>query len=93
VRSKPDARRAVYRITDNILGFWLSLVEPFREFIVWGIGSDVAEIIEDGFGDFMGRRWEEAFRRHLATTALGDPRLRPVAGIGEFWKPGPATGR
>jgi len=88
VRSKPDARRAVYRITDNFLGFWLSLVEPFREYIVWGIGADVAEIIEDGFADFMGPRWEEAFRRHLVTVALADPRLRPVAGIGEFWKAG-----
>jgi hypothetical protein len=88
VRSKPDARRAAYRITDNFLGFWLSLVEPFREYIVWGIGSDVAEIIEDGFADFMGPRWEEAFRRHLVTVALEDPRLRPVAGIGEFCWPG-----
>jgi len=88
VRSKSDARRAVYRITDNFLGFWLSLVEPFREYIVWGIGSGVAEIIEDGFSGFMGPRWEEAFRRHLVTVAQEDARLRPAAGIGEFWKPG-----
>jgi uncharacterized protein len=88
VRSKPDARRAVYRVSDNFLDFWLSLVEPFREYIVWGIGSDVAAIIEDSFSDFMGLRWEEAFRRHLTQVAMSDPRLRPVAGIGEFWKPG-----
>jgi AAA+ ATPase superfamily predicted ATPase len=88
VRAKPDARRAVYRITDNFLDFWLSLVEPFREYIVWCLGSDVAAIIDDGFSDFMGRRWEEAFRRHLVTVANEDPRLRPAAGIGEFWKPG-----
>lgn len=88
VRSKPDARRAVYRVADNFLDFWLSLVEPFRENIAWGMGSDVAAIIEDGFSDFMGRRWEEAFRRHLAGVAQADDRLRPVAGIGQFWKPG-----
>lgn len=88
VRAKPDTRRAVYRVADNFLDFWLALVEPFREYIVWGIGSDVAAIIEDGFGDFIGLRWEEAFRRHLAEVAREDQRLRPVAGIGEFWKPG-----
>lgn len=93
VRAKPDMRRAVYRITDNFLDFWLALVEPFREYIVWGIGPDMAVIIEEGFSDFMGPRWEEAFRRHLATVAQEDSRLRPVAGIGEFWKPGPQGGK
>lgn len=88
VPAKLDVRRAVYRVTDNFLDFWLSLIEPFREYIVWGMGPDMAEIIEDGFGDFMGPRWEEAFRRHLVTVARDDPRLRPAAGIGEFWKPG-----
>lgn len=88
VRAKPDSRRAVYRVADNFLDFWLSLVEPFREYIVWGIGSGVAAIIEEGFSDFMGRRWEEAFRRHLTGVAQEDGRLRPVAGIGEFWKTG-----
>ncbi|MGH3282953.1 MAG: DUF234 domain-containing protein, partial [Trebonia sp.] len=88
VRAKPDTRRAVYRVNDNFLDFWLSLVEPFRKYIVWGVGTDVAAIIEDSFSDFMGGRWEEAFRRHLALIAMEDPRLRPVAGLGEFWKPG-----
>lgn len=88
VRAKPDTRRAVYRVADNFLDFWLSLVEPLREYIVWGIGPGVAAIIEEGFSDFMGPRWEEAFRRHLAEVALHDDRLRPVAGIGEFWRPG-----
>lgn len=88
VRAKSDARRASYRISDNFLDFWLSLVEPFREYIAWGTGADVAEIIEDSFSDFMGDRWEEAFRKHLALVAMADPRLRPVAGFGEFWKPG-----
>lgn len=88
VRAKPDERRAVYRINDNFLDFWLSLVEPYREHIAWGIGPGMAEVIEEGFADFMGPRWEEAFRRHLATVAQHDPRLGPAAGIGEFWKPG-----
>lgn len=88
VRSKPDTRRAVYRVADNFLDFWLSLVEPYREYIAWGIGSGMAAIIEDGFSDFMGVRWEEAFRRYLAEVAQADDRLRPVSGIGEFWRPG-----
>jgi hypothetical protein len=93
VRAKRDARRALYRITDNFLDFWLSLVEPFREYIVWGIGPGMAQIIEDGFSDFMGPRWEEAFRKHLALVAEQDPRLRPAAAIGEFWKPGTQNGQ
>ena len=48
----------------------------------------MAEIIECGFSDFRGRRWEEAFRMPLVTVAREYPRLRPAAGIGEFWKPG-----
>jgi uncharacterized protein len=92
VRAKPDTRRAYYRITDNFLDFWLSLVEPYRELIAWGVGSGIADIIEEGFSQFMGPRWEEAFRRHLAVTAQNDPRSRPVAGIGEFWKQAPKTG-
>lgn len=86
VRAKPDSRRVVYRIADNFLAFWLSLVEPSYEYITWGLGTGMAAIIEDGFSDFMGRRWEEAFRRHLAVAAQEDPRFQPVAGIGEYWK-------
>jgi uncharacterized protein len=88
VRAKQDNRKAVYRVNDNFLDFWLSLVEPYREYIAWGVGTDVAAIIEDSFSDFMGRRWEEAFRRHLAFAAMEDSRLRPVSGIGLFWKTG-----
>jgi len=84
VRAKADARRGYYRIADNFLDFWLSQVEPYREIIVAGIGSDVAAIIDEHFGDYMGPRWEEAFRAHLAL--LDDARVRPVAAIGEFWK-------
>jgi AAA+ ATPase superfamily predicted ATPase len=86
IRSKPDAKTNYYRVADNFLDFWLSQVEPFREFIVAGIGTDIAAIIEEQFSDFMGPRWEEAFRAHLAT--VDDGRIRPVAGIGEFWKKG-----
>jgi AAA+ ATPase superfamily predicted ATPase len=84
IGTKPDDRRAYYRIADNFLDFWLSQVEPFRELIVAGVGSDIAAIAEERFGDFMGPRWEEAFRAHLATVT--DARVKPIAGIGEFWK-------
>lgn len=86
VRAKPDTRRAIYRVADNFLDFWLSLVEPQREHIAWGNGPDAAAIIEQGFSDFMGPRWEQAFRGHLLEVARTDERLRPVAAVGEFWK-------
>jgi hypothetical protein len=86
VRAKPDARRAYYRVADNFLAFWLSIVEMHRPAIVRGLGRDVVQVVLEQFDDFMGDRWEEAFRAHLTSEAPNHPRLRPVVGVGQFWR-------
>ena len=62
--------------------------ERLPEQVMRAIATSHTSFSEEGFSDFMGQRWEEAFRRHLAEVAQEDDRLRPVAGIGEFWMPG-----
>jgi hypothetical protein len=86
VRSGSDSRRALYRIADNFLAFWLTVVEPHRSSIAQGLGPEVARAMEQQLDDFMGDRWEEAFRTHLVRVAprLGLP--EPVVQVGRFWK-------
>jgi uncharacterized protein len=86
VRSGSDSRRALYRIGDNFLAFWLAVVEPHRPAIAQGLGSEIAKAMERQLDDFMGDRWEEAFRAHLVRVApdLGLP--EPVVQVGRFWK-------
>lgn len=86
VQARPDTRRAYYRVADNFLAFWLSIVELHRPAIVRGLGQDVVQVVQEQFDDFMGDRWEEAFRAHLTSVAPDDPRLTPVVAVGQFWK-------
>jgi hypothetical protein len=75
-----------YRIADNFLAFWLACVEPHRSPIEQGLGSSVGNVIVEAFDDYMGLRFESAFRdhlRHLASEGqLGDE----IVGIGEWWR-------
>lgn len=57
-----------------------------RPAIVRGLGRDVRQVIQQQFDDFMGDRWEAAFRAHLTVVAPNDPRLSPVIDVGQFWK-------
>jgi AAA+ ATPase superfamily predicted ATPase len=86
VRIGADNRRALYRIADNFLAFWLSVVEPHRTAITRGLGAPISQIMEKQLDDFMGDRWEEAFRAHLVRCAGELGLAEPVAEIGRFWK-------
>jgi uncharacterized protein len=81
-----DPRRAYYRIADNFLAFWLSVVEPHRPAVVRGLGASVARTIVGQSDGFMGQRWEDAFRAHLVQALTGDPRVEPMVEVGRFWK-------
>ncbi len=81
-----DPRRAYYRVADNFLAFWLSLVEPHRPAISRRLGRSVADVLVQQFDDFMGERWEEAFRQHLAEELADDKCFYPMVEIGRFWK-------
>lgn len=86
VRAKRDARRSYYRIADNFLAFWLSIVESHRPSIAQGLGSAIGQVMRQQFDDFMGDRWEEAFRAHLTRAAPYDDRLASAVEVGQFWK-------
>ncbi len=80
-----DPRRAYYRVADNFLAFWLSIVEPRRAAIIQGLGRSVAAAMESQLDGFMGDRWEDAVRAHLVQAFVDDPRVAPVIEVGRFW--------
>jgi AAA+ ATPase superfamily predicted ATPase len=80
-----DPRRAYYRVSDNFLAFWLAVVEPHRPAISRRMGPGVTEVLVRQLDDFMGDRWEEAFRAHLVHALADDERVQPLVELGRFW--------
>ncbi|MGE3620994.1 MAG: ATP-binding protein [Acidimicrobiia bacterium] len=80
-------RRAVYRIADNFLAFWLGIVDRHRSEIDRGLGPSILSVVLGSLDDHLGPRFEEAFRQHLrreaAAGAFGD-----VVAIGPSWSGG-----
>lgn len=82
-------RRRLYRIADNFLAFWLSVVEPHKVEIERGLGRPIARVIEAGLDDHMGPRFEEAFRIHLRRIAADGGLGGEVVAIGPWWRDRP----
>jgi AAA+ ATPase superfamily predicted ATPase len=78
-------RRRLYRVADNFLAFWLGVLGRHRSNIELGLGRTILPVVLRELDDYMGPRWEEAFRLHLRRLAergeLGDD----VVAIGPFW--------
>jgi hypothetical protein len=78
-------RLRLYRIVDNFLAFWLGVVDRYRPEIERGLGKSILGVLVRDLDDFMGLRWEEAFRIHLRRMAergeLGDG----IVAVGPFW--------
>jgi uncharacterized protein len=86
-RAKDSTKLTYYRIADNFLAFWLSGVEPYRGPIERGLGPSVAKVINAAFDDFMGPRYEDAFRAHLRRLATaGTLGVDDVVDVGEWWR-------
>jgi AAA+ ATPase superfamily predicted ATPase len=79
------ARTSFYRIADNLLAFWLAIVDRYRAEIERGLGRSVLPVLVSDLDDHLGERYEEAFRFHLRRLAdageLGDG----IVAIGPFW--------
>ena len=82
----PRSKLTYYRIADNFLAFWLSVIEPHRPAIEQGLGPSVLPVIVASFDDFMGSRWEEAVREHVRVSASAGLIRDEVVAVGEFWK-------
>lgn len=80
-----ETKLSYYRIGDNFLAFWLTCVEPHRAAIEQGLGNGVIGVIEESFSDYMGSRYEQAFREHLARL-VREGQLGDVVDLGEWWR-------
>ena len=80
------SKTSYYRIADNFLAFWLTCIEPHRAQIERGLGSTIAPVIAAGFDDFMGSRYEDAFRDHMRRKAEAGLLGPDVVAVGEWWR-------
>ncbi|MGH9179818.1 MAG: ATP-binding protein [Acidimicrobiales bacterium] len=81
------SRRAVYRIADNFLAFWLGVVDRYRSEIDRGLGPSILRVLVDSLDDFLGHRFEEAFRQDLRRRAAAGM-FGDVVAVGPFWAGG-----
>ncbi|MGH2969831.1 MAG: ATP-binding protein [Solirubrobacteraceae bacterium] len=82
-------RRRTYRIADNFLAFWLGVLDRHRSAIERGLGDTILPVVEEGLDDFMGERWEAAFRDHLTRLAAAGELGPDIVEIGRWWQDGP----
>lgn len=83
-----DPRRArtnFYRIADNLLAFWLGLVDRYRVEIDRGLGRSVLPVLASDLDDHLGERYEEAFRLHLRRLADAGALGEGIVAVGPFW--------
>lgn len=88
------SRRAIYRITDNFLAFYLGPVLKHRTEIERGRGRIVVPAIERELDSHLGLPFEEAFReclwRKVEDGTLG---LDSIVEIGSWWGAAQSGGR
>lgn len=82
-----ETRRVRYRVADNFLALWLGVVDAYRSEIDRGLGPSILPVLRASLDDFMGPRWEEAFRQHLRRLAASG-HLGDVVAVGRFWTGG-----
>ncbi len=78
-------RRRRYRIADNFLAFWLGVLSPHLADIERGLGSGILDVILRELDEFMGPRFEDAFRSHLVHLAERGELGPEVVAVGPFW--------
>lgn len=84
-------RRRTYRIADNFLAFWLTIVEPYRAEIERGLGPSILTPLTQRLDDHMGSRYEEAMRTHLRRLAADGELAPDIVRIGPYWTDRPPT--
>jgi AAA+ ATPase superfamily predicted ATPase len=78
-------RRRLYRVADNFLAFWLGVLAPHTAEIERGLGAGILSVIMQELDDYMGPRFEEAFRAHLRRLAASGQLGAEVVAIGPYW--------
>lgn len=85
-------RRRIYRIADNFLAFWLTILDRYRPEIERGLGDSILPVLIDSLDQHMGGPWEEAFRIHLRRLAAQGDLGDEIVAIGPFWTAGADPG-
>jgi hypothetical protein len=85
VTEKQSTKLSYYRIADNFLAFWLTVIERHRPAIDQGLGKSVLSVVIAEFDDFMGARWEEALRMHVRGLANDGTLGERIVAVGEYW--------
>jgi AAA+ ATPase superfamily predicted ATPase len=78
-------RRRTYQVADNFLAFWLRILDRYRPEIDRGLGRTILPALLADLDDFMGPRWEEAYRSHLRRLANEGTLGPDVVAVGPFW--------
>ncbi len=79
-------KRSYYEINDNFLAFTLGLVDRYRSEIDQGLGPAILPVLIDSINDYMGARWEEAYRQHLRRLAANGDLGPNVVAVGPYWE-------
>ncbi len=82
-------RRRRYRIADNFLAFWLQVLDRHRTAIDRGLGEGILPVLGRELDDFMGERWEDAFRAHLVRLAAAGELGDEIVDLGRWWRDAP----
>jgi uncharacterized protein len=69
----------------------MSVLDRHRTAIDRGLGETVLPVLRAELDDFMGERWEVAFRDHLARLAAAGELGDEVVGIGRWWRDTPSV--
>lgn len=85
VTESERSRRRRYRVADNFLAFYLSLIERFRPEIERGLGESILDVLVAAIDDHMGPVWEAAFRDHLRRLAVAGDLGPEIVAIGPYW--------
>jgi AAA+ ATPase superfamily predicted ATPase len=86
VTERPSTKLSYYRIADNFLAFWLTVIERYRPAIEQGLGRQVLDVVLAEFDDFMGARWEDALRDHVRALAADGRLPGGIVDVGEVWR-------
>jgi AAA+ ATPase superfamily predicted ATPase len=85
VTESERSRRRLYRVADNFLAFYLSLIERFRPEIERGLGESILDVLVAAIDDHMGRVWEATFRDHLRRLAVAGELGPEIVAVGPYW--------
>ena len=85
VTESERSRRAVYRVSDNFLSFYLGVLSRFRADIERGLREGILPVLTESLDDHLGGPWEEMVRIHLRHRAAGGEFGKGIVALGPWW--------